>query len=156
MNIHRAAEEAHKEAKRHTRKRKRSSQHEYKSLKKKAWDALSRYVRLSSANLDGYADCYTCEKPFHWKQLQAGHAIPGRHGAVLFDLDIIRCQCYSCNVGRRGNYPIFTTKLIEENGLAWWKEKLDGSRKIVKHTRDDLEQLINNFVQRTNELPFNR
>lgn len=37
---------------------------------------------------------------------------------------------------------MFTTRLIKENGMDWWESKLEGSRKVVKYTRPDLEALI--------------
>jgi hypothetical protein len=77
-----------------------------------------------------------------WRDSQAGHAIGGRTNSVLLDESIIRVQCVSCNVFMRGNYPVFTTKLIKENGMDWWEEKLAGARKVVKFTREDLEDLI--------------
>lgn len=80
-----------------------------------------------------------------WKESQAGHAIGGRHSAVLFDPDICRNQCVRCNVFLRGNYPVFTTKLIEEKGMEWWKAKLEGARQIVKYTRADIEEMIETY-----------
>jgi hypothetical protein len=88
----------------------------------------------------------------HWKQLQAGHAIGGRNNAVLFDADICRPQCVGCNVFNRGNYPIFASKLIRENGLEWFESKLAGARKTVKLTRIDLEDLIVNYKKKLEAL----
>lgn len=80
-----------------------------------------------------------------WKESQAGHAIGGRHNAVLLDPEIVRPQCVRCNVFMRGNYPIFTAKLIRENGLEWFERKLEAARKIVKYTRTDYEELIQTY-----------
>lgn len=110
------------------------------SLKKKAWKLFSEYVRSKHP-----AVCYTCGESHRRKSLQCGHAIGGRHNAVLFDEEICRPQCVACNVFRRGNYPIFTTKLIKENGMEWWEKKLEGARRIVKLTRSDMESLIAQF-----------
>src|SRR3990167_6327492 len=87
------------------------------SLKKKAWKVLSRFIRQSAADEYERAECYTCGRTYEVRYLQAGHAIPGRTGAVLFDLDIIRVQCYRCNVPMRGQRHIFAAKLIREHGL---------------------------------------
>lgn len=116
-------------------------------LKKDAWSLLSELVRLRAADEGGTVQCYTCGKLGYWRAdgMQAGHAIPGRHGAVLFDEEIIRVQCYACNCGRGGNYPVFTTKLIREKGLEWWEGKLAGSSRVVKYTRADLQALIDNY-----------
>lgn len=63
----------------------------------------------------------------------------------MLDASIIRVQCPICNVWKGGNYPVFTTKLIKENGMDWWEAKLAGARQIVKYTRSDLEELINTY-----------
>jgi hypothetical protein len=65
--------------------------------------------------------------------------------SVLFDADICRPQCYRCNVPMRGNYPIFTAKLIREHGLEWFESKLEGARRVVKYSRVDLEKLLENL-----------
>jgi hypothetical protein len=71
---------------------------------------------------------------------------------VLFDDSIVRVQCVSCNVFRRGNYPIFTTKLIKENGMDWWEKKLADACKVVKHTRADLEEMISEYQEKLRAL----
>ena len=112
------------------------------AMKKKAWKIFSEYVRRKDADEGGTVSCYTCGKLMFWRDSQAGHAIGGRNNAVLLDDSIVRVQCVGCNVFLRGNYPIFTTKLIKENGMDWWEEKLAGARQVVKLTREDLEDLI--------------
>jgi len=88
----------------------------------------------------------------HWKESQAGHAIGGRHGAVLLDISIIKNQCVGCNVFGRGNYPVFTTKLIEEKGMDWWKKKLEQSRQVRKWSRVELEEFIETYKEKLNAL----
>lgn len=124
-----------------------------KSLKNKAWKLCSEYVRRRDADEGGFVGCFTCGAPLHWKnEAQAGHAIGGRHNAVLLDLELLRAQCVSCNVFRRGNYQIFITKLIRENGMQWWEEKLIASRQAVKFTRSDYEEKIEHFKRLLAEL----
>lgn len=117
-------------------------------LKAKCWRLFSEYIRRKDADAGGTERCYTCEGSHHWKELQCGHAIGGRHNAVLLDESICRPQCVRCNVFLRGNYPIFTTKLIKENGMEWWEGKLEGARQIVKVTRDDMEGMIQSYQQK--------
>ena len=124
-----------------------------RSLKKKAWALVSRFVRLREADDGGYVHCYTCRAPIHAiLEAQAGHGIPGRHGAVLFDVDIIRPQCRRCNLFMGGRYEVFAARLIRENGLEWYERKLEGARQTVKHTRADLEELIRDYKQKIEEL----
>lgn len=127
-----------------------------KSKKKKSLRQLkeicnrvfSEYIRRRGADAGGTEFCFTCEKPFYWKSLQCGHAIPGRHFAVLWDEEICRPQCPRCNVFLGGRYEIFTTKLIKERGLPWWEAKLEGAKRIVKYTGADVEALIELYKQK--------
>lgn len=125
-----------------------------RSLKNKCWRLFSEYIRRKDADAGGTERCYTCEALAHWKELQCGHAIGGRHNAVLFDEEICRPQCVRCNVFMRGQYPIFTAKLIRENGLDWFERKLEQARQVVKLTRADFEDAIQNYKQKLKELPI--
>jgi len=120
----------------------RVKQRTLKSLKNKAWKLFSEWIRRRGADEGGTERCYTCGGLAHWKELQAGHSIPGRHNAVLLDADICRPQCVVCNVWKRGQYHIFATKLIRENGIEWWEKKLLDSRRVVKLGRGDYETII--------------
>ena len=118
------------------------------SLKKKAWTLFSQYIRKKAIDTNGNCICYTCGDTLHFKYIQAGHAIPGRHNAVLFDEEIVKVQCVACNIFKRGNYPIFTTKLIKAHGMEWWENKLANSRKTVKYTRFDIQDIIDRYTER--------
>lgn len=122
------------------------------SLKKKAWKLLSLIIRQSAADKNGMARCYTCGAIAHWKYQQAGHGIGGRHNAVLLDESLIRVQCPRCNIFLRGNYPVFTNKLISEHGLEWHEKKLSDSRKIVKWTASDMRERIKEYESRLEKL----
>jgi hypothetical protein len=113
---------------------------------------FSEYVRRRHADHDGYVRCYTSGVVAHWTELQCGHAIGGRNNAVLFDDEICRPQTVAENVFKRGNYPVFTAKLIREHGLEWFEAKLIGARKAVKLMRSDLEEIIEKYKQKLVEL----
>ena len=117
-------------------------------LKKIAWKLLSECIRREAADGSGYVQCYTCTWVGHWSASQAGHAIGGRTGAVLFEEDIIRPQCYRCNVPLHGNYGVFAARLIAENGENWYSKKLFDSRQIKKWSRVELLSLIEEYKAR--------
>jgi hypothetical protein len=127
-----------------------------RSLKKKVWRAFSLWIRSKGADEGGTEYCFTCSTPHHWKELHAGHAIPGRTNAVLFDEDIVKPQCPRCNIFGSGQYHIFATKLIKEHGMDWWENKLIGAKKPVKYTRADLEELLAEFDRKVCELAMLR
>lgn len=117
--------------------------------KNKAWDLFSIHVRKSYADDNGMSQCYTCDKVLHWKELQAGHCIPGRNGAVLFDEDTVRPQCYDCNCVDKGRgsgmHHIFAAKLIKENGEVWYDQKLIDAKKELKRNKSDYLDLIEQY-----------
>lgn len=123
-----------------------------KSLKTKAWKLCSEYVRRRYSDEGGTVECYTCGTLMHWKESHAGHAIPGRHNAVLLDTDIIRPQCPRDNLFMGGRYEIFAAKLIRENGLEWFEQKISGARQTIHRTRSDYEQIIEEFKQKLSAL----
>ena len=130
------------------KKKKKPKLKSLSSLKKKAWVLFSQYIRTKAMDNGGHCICYTCGDHSHWKEMQAGHAIPGRHNAVLYDEEVVRVQCVRCNIFLRGNYPIFTTKLIKAHGMEWWEDKLANSRKTVKYTRTDIQEIIDKYTER--------
>lgn len=76
--------------------------------KKKAWDAISLYVRTR----DNFI-CFTCGKYGN----QAGHMFPKALGLnAYFDIRNIHCQCYHCNINLGGNGAIYSKKFIDKYG----------------------------------------
>jgi hypothetical protein len=137
-------------------------------LKKRAWALLSELVRRTSADQDGGCTCYTCGAWHLWNSglrgMHAGHAIPGREGAVLFDEELVRPQCAECNAkppyGRGGEHQLFVSRLLRErhaktcdsigcsNVLSWWEGKLSASRQVRKWSRVELMELIESYKVR--------
>lgn len=72
-------------------------------LKKKLWrDYFSPYIRLRYADQHtGLVTCVTCGEVKHWKIGDAGHFLPGRSSAILFDIRNVHFQCKPCNGGFR-------------------------------------------------------
>jgi hypothetical protein len=106
--------------------------------KKRAWDAFSLWVRKSN-EVDGLVECYTCGKRKPYKEMNAGHGIGGRNNAILFDERIVKPQCAGCNIWGRGQYQVFTRKLINELGLEVYDE-------IVKHSSDTIKYKASDFL----------
>jgi len=121
-------------------------------LKKKAWNLLSKCIRKEAADHSGRVWCYTCSWSGMWTASQAGHAIGGRTGAVLFDESIIRVQCVKCNIFERGNYGVFALRLIQENGAEWYAKKQFEARKTVKLSRVDCLSRIEEYKARLAKL----
>ncbi len=120
-------------------KRKKS---DLKKLKDKLWKLTSEYVRRKDSDHNGYVSCYTCGTVKHYTEGDAGHAIPGRHNKVLFDLSIIRFQCKHCNGPKSGMQYEFGKRLNLVNGEGWFEQKLIESHEEQKYYLSDYEDMI--------------
>lgn len=77
--------------------------------------------------------------------MQAGHGLSGRGNSILFDEELVRVQCVSCNIFKGGNYDIFHAKLIKENSLKWFNDKLKLKHTTKQFTRKELEELYEKY-----------
>ena len=121
--------------------------------KKKAWEALSKYIRLKYADKYGWCTCYTCGKRSHWKDgMQAGHLLDGRNNSILFQEDCIRVQCTGCNMFKSGNKEIYIPKYIDEEGREKYDKMVRLKNKTVKFTRKELDDMRADWKAKAREL----
>lgn len=111
-------------------------------LKKAAWDSFSRYIRVrdclkTTGTTEGGA-CYTCGNLVEYRHSQAGHFIPGRNYAVLFDERQVHLQDAGCNVYKHGNWPAYYKHMVQEYGEAAVREMIDKSSTTVQMKEVDL------------------
>jgi len=85
-------------------------------LKKLLDKVFSEYVRRSSADENGIAECYTCRQRKHWKELHAGHYVSRSYLATRWDLDNVKTQCPGCNLFGNGKPLDFEERLKKELG----------------------------------------
>ncbi|MFW9872167.1 MAG: recombination protein NinG [Candidatus Thorarchaeota archaeon] len=109
-----------------------------KDYKKEAWKWFSVYIRLKYSQEDGWVQCVTCKKWFHWRRIQAGHFVGGRKNNVLLNEKVVRPQCFHCNVGLKGNYLEFRKHYVAQ-GLTDDEIDLLQNLKncILKRTEND-------------------
>lgn len=120
--------------------------------KAKAWSAFSRYIRTRDCiRFSGDPTrgiCVTCQRPYEFKALQAGHFIAGRTNAILFDEEAVYAQCYGCNVGRSGAHVEYFIFMEKEHG----REKIDALRakksQAVKFTQTDYERIEQDYIHK--------
>lgn len=116
---------------------------------------MSEFIRRRDADWKGEVQCVTCGLVKHWKQLQAGHFIPGRRNSILFDERNIHAQCYGCNVMKQGNtvkYFRFMQRTYGDTVI----EELEHLNTIDKQFQPkELEELIQDLKQKINELTSN-
>ena len=120
-----------------------------KKWKDEVWDQFSLYIRHKYSKR-GMVRCYTCGVVKPIKEMQCGHGFGGRGNSILFDEEIVRPQCYSCNVMKGGEYDTFHGKLIEENGVDWFKAKLRQKSQSRQFTRQELADMYE-YYRKLNE-----
>ena len=126
------------------------------SAKKKAWDAFSMFIRvrdcLKTTGSFFHGKCFTCEKDYLITELQAGHFVPGRGNAVLFDELGVRGQCKACNIFKYGETILFRRKLVLELGEEIVSSMEDKRWRVKKYSLAELDALRIYYLQKIEEL----
>lgn len=115
------------------------------SLKKKAWNTFSLWIRTKYADWKGYVACVTCGVTKPIKAMQAGHFIAGRMNSILFDERGVHPQCYSCNIGKHGNTLEYLDFMKKKYGMKVVNELRTNSRKPRSWKTGELEELIERY-----------
>ena len=118
-----------------------------KTLITKLDRVFSEYIRRRKANND-IAECVTCGKKDHWKNLQAGHFMSRKHYATRWDERNVEVQCVGCNVYRYGEQYKFSKYLGDD--LA--DELLALSRETRKFSNIDIEEMIEQYCEKIERL----
>ena len=108
---------------------------------------FSEYIRRRKAK-NNIAECVTCGKKDHWKNLQAGHFMSRKHYATRWDEENVEVQCMACNVYRYGEQYLFAKHLGQEKA----DELLAKSRTMVKLKDWELEEMIEKYKKKLLEL----
>ena len=120
-------------------------------VKKDVWVVFSRYIRLRDCLLTtgcaSWGLCITCGKRYHFKLLQAGHFVSGRHNANLFSVKGNHAQCYNCNINLRGNTLEYRRKIIELYGEGVDVKLEEKAKQVKKFTLQDLEELMKDLKE---------
>ena len=145
---HHYAHEAEKRAQKALKADKKKPKPKLKSIAKVRDElavALQKLVRLKAADEYGFCACVTCDKRYHWKEMQGGHFIGRTKIATKVIEENINPQCHYCNhYGMKQathvlKYRQWMVEMHGEDFVEWLRAESD---RIVKHRRDELEQQI--------------
>lgn len=136
--------------KRKNRKKDKKVKHaSLKSLRKKAWNLQSEYIRRLENGV-----CFTCGDKRDWKEQQAGHYI--HRDCLDYNPINIHCQCVRCNKWLSGNSGIYAEKLIRLYGADKVQELRDISNQPKKFTIQEIEELIAGYQAALNDFAINQ
>lgn len=112
-----------------------------------AWSEFSRFIRvrdcLETTGLAFVGRCITCDRRFHIRYLQAGHCLPGRSNAKLFDDKLVHAQCRYCNEFNHGERKKYEIKMVEKYGLDEFEQMRIDARKTIPYM--DCEQIAKTY-----------
>lgn len=126
------------------------------ATKKKAWDEFSRWVRvhdcLESTGLPFVGVCITCDRRFHIRYLQAGHCLPGRTNAKLFNEKLVHAQCKWCNEFKHGEKDKYEKKMIGRYGEKEFEQMKIKAKQIIHNSEMDFEKLAEDYKSKYKDL----
>jgi len=121
------------------------------NLKEKLDKVFSLYIRLRDSDENGFCTCYTCGKVAHYKEMQNGHFWSRTHLSTRFNEDNCKVQCVGCNIFKKGNYIVYTKKLLKELGEKKFDELERLKNSTVKISKAEYEQMIEHYNQKIKE-----
>jgi hypothetical protein len=125
-------------------------------LKKKAWVLFSIYKRmedcLRTTGSIYWGLCITCGKRYHFKMLQAGHFVSGRHNGNVYSERGVHAQCYNCNINLKGNTLEYRRKIIEMYGEGTDLELEKEAEQVIQFKCFEIEEKIAEYKQKIKEL----
>ena len=124
--------------------------------KNKLWKVFSIFIRmrdcLEATGTISNGRCCTCNRPYAFANLQAGHFIPGREDSILFDPTCVHSQCYRCNVVRSGEWVKYFRFMEKKYGRDYIFELMARSEKKCLITIAWVEITIMYYLEKIREM----
>jgi len=124
--------------------------------KKELWTKFSQYIRLrdclKTTGSSDFGRCVTCGRKYPRQKLQAGHFIPGRTDAILFDPDCVHAQCYRCNCKLQGDWPAYYRFMQREYGQEKIEQLIDQRDEEVELTVEWIQEAYEYYTKHIEEL----
>ncbi len=118
-------------------------------IQRKIWQECRRIVEKRDTNPDGTIDCYTCPaKDLQGANRQLGHMwAKAAVGANLkYSLEILKYQCFRCNIHLGGQGAVFYARRIVEIGPERMKA-LEDSRRVSVKAIDWYTRILEEYEQ---------
>ena len=111
-------------------------------LTRKLDRVFSAWIRGRDAPDNGRGPCYTCTR---MAILECSHFISRQHRSTRWDERNVHGSCSWCNRWQHGNLAEYYVRLVRDYGQSAVDELLALKRKTVKHSRADLEAMIEQY-----------
>ena len=127
-----------------------------KKLKAKCWRTFSNYIRmrdcLETTGTTERGRCCTCGKIIPYKGSHAGHFLPGRHNANLFDEHGCHLQCVHCNTYLQGAGAEYYKFMLNKYGQKEIDRLMKQNRTTKKWKPGELKELEQHFRDKIGEI----
>ena len=121
--------------------------------KRRAWKAMSLYIRLKYADSSGYVSCVTCGATHDYRDMHAGHFVPKKRGnAIYFVEENCHPQCVTCNTYNGGNLIEYTRFIQDTYGPEKVDKLLELARTKVRFRLADYLEIEAEYKQKLAEL----
>jgi hypothetical protein len=123
--------------------------------KAKALITLQKLVRLESADDNGYCQCVSCGKSFHWTEGDGGHYISkGCSSYWALKKENVHPQCKGCNGfgmkhGTAANQ--YTLWMVDYYGRDFVDQMEADKRKPIKIYKKEYQEMIEEWNQQIRE-----
>lgn len=108
---------------------------------------FSKYIRTKYLR-DNFVECVTCNRRYPINKIQAGHFMSRKHYSTRWDEENVFPQCYGCNVMQQGQQYLFSKFIDNKYGEGYSDVLLYKSRKTVKFSDTDIQEMIEGFTNK--------
>jgi hypothetical protein len=125
-----------------------------KTLRAQALKLIQKLARISAADDNGYCECWSCHKKFHYKDMDGGHYYPkGSCSYWALEKENVHPQCKGCN-GFGMKYGTaaqqYTLTMIDYYGRDFVDDMESKRRNVKKIYKADYEEMIKEFNSEIN------
>ena len=104
---------------------------------------FSKFIRLRDTDDLGYGNCITCNKPFHYYDLECGHFRKRGNLCTRWNENNAHAQCVECN--RKDDFVMYMSVMIGKYGSDVPAEIIKMSKDECKTSQAALQGLYNYF-----------
>ena len=123
--------------------------------KAKALITLQKLVRLKAADKNGYCQCVSCRRFFHWKDGDGGHFIPkGNSSFWALKEENVHPQCKGCNgFGMKHGTAsqMYTLWMVDYYGKDFVEQMEAEKRKPIKIYKKEYQEMIDDWNKQIKE-----
>jgi hypothetical protein len=112
---------------------------------------FSKFIRLSAADKDGFANCFICDSRHRWQDMDNAHFVSRGNKFLRYDTRNCKACCRTCNQYLDGNITLYAKRLNEAN-IGVTEVLLEESHLVYKFSRHELENLIDEYRTKVNNL----